>query len=199
MKLITSILVAATVFAMLQAAAQGTFVYDQQSSDEAGAMIGGGVYINQSAAPAQSFVPSLTGVGFIRLYINDNNPQDLLGTSLLVNLRSNSLDGPILATSAIVPIPNGSLAPVNFFFGGNTPVTPGQTYYFDVQRQGGVDSWTSNIAFYNYASGTLYYGGGPDASGRDMWFRSGLYVPEPSTSVLLLAGLAYALRYRRRS
>ena len=177
--------------------AQGTFIYDQQSSDEFN-VLAGGVAINPVAQPAQSFTPSLAGVGFIRLFIRDNDPQDLVGTTLLVNLRSNSFDGPVLASTTPVPILNGHGGSVNFFFTSTVGVTPGLPYYFDIIRQGGNDSWTANISFYNYGGGSLYLLGSPDSSGRDMWFRSGLYVPEPSSTALGILGATCLAWTRRR-
>ena len=184
------------------ACGQVTFIYDQQTSTNDSGIFIGGAYINNVNGPAQSFTPSLSAVGFVRLFISDNNAQDLLGTILVVNLRSSSMSGPILASTAPVALPTGWAAIVNFVFDNPAPVIPGDTYYFDIMRLDGVDTWTANINFYNYAGGTLFLAGTPDPSNRDMWFREGIYVvPEPSSAAVFLIGsglISWRLRKPRR-
>jgi hypothetical protein len=184
--------------------AQGTFQYDQQSSTES-VVFAGGAYIHQATdsakSPLQSFTPALASVGFIRLYIADEEAPDALGAAIYINLRSDSITGPILASTATVPLPNSYVGTVNFLFNNNVPVTPQTTYYFEVLRQGGADTWTANISVYNYGGGTLYTSGLPSSSNppSDMWFREGIVVPEPSVAWLaLLGGWVFAWRCRKR-
>src|SRR5882762_9571744 len=75
--------------------AQGTMIFDQQSSDESN----GGVGLNviQNAQPTgQSFTPSLDGVGFVRLHFFDMVRNNGTGAVVYVNLRSDSITGPII-------------------------------------------------------------------------------------------------------
>ena len=181
------------------ACAQGIFIYDQQSSDESGLFLGS-VNINNASNPGQSFTPSLSVVGFIRLYLEDGTPQDLLGATFQINLRSNSVSGPIISSTAPVTLLNGISGAVNFFFNNPVSVTPGTTYYFDLTKQSGSDPWTANIYSYNYTGGTFFVFGAPDPFNRDLWFREGIYVvPEPSSVALVLVGCGLITWHRRKS
>src|SRR5262245_51746844 len=67
---------------------QSTFVYDQQSADE-GTLLEGSAAIGGSV---QSFAPTLSQVGFVRLYIFDS-AFDNGGGTLFVTLRGQSPSG----------------------------------------------------------------------------------------------------------
>jgi hypothetical protein len=111
------------------AAGQGTVIYDQQSSTEAH-YLEGGADIQQNQAMGQSFTPQLSTVGFVRLFLYNGILGNDSGAQLYVNLRTSSITGPLLGSSAIVFIPSGGFAStVDFFFTNGVPVTPGQTYY----------------------------------------------------------------------
>src|SRR5258706_9317594 len=109
-----------------------TFVYDQQSGDE-NAFIGAASAIQSNQPMGQSFTPSLTAAGFLRLSVNDATPGNGIGASLYVNLRSTSISGPILGATAPVALPHNfgqrSKRSVNFFFSAPVPVTPGPVRY----------------------------------------------------------------------
>ncbi len=157
------------------------------------------MYINQGAMPSQSFTPALSSIGFIRLYIRDENTQDAMGAIFLVNLRSGSINGPVLASSTPVTLPDSTYGTANFFFNNLVSVTPGTTYYFGVVRQSGVDSWTANQARYNYSVGTLYAGRSPNPFNNDLWFREGIVsVPEPSSAWLVLIGSGVLFYVQRK-
>jgi hypothetical protein len=103
------ILISAMLASLNMSQAQGTFIYDQQSSDESNVIgQGGEVGINQGAMPTQSFIPTMSSIGFIRLFIRDENTQDALGGTFVVNLRSSSINGPILASTVPVTLPNAT-------------------------------------------------------------------------------------------
>src|SRR6266404_1497869 len=96
---------AALSYAALAACGQGTFVYDQQSADESTG--GGGVSVIQSNQPlGQSFTPSLSSVGFIRLFLIDGVRNNGLGATVYVNLREDSITGPVLGLSGPVFMPD---------------------------------------------------------------------------------------------
>ena len=171
------------------ACGQGTFLYDQQSSDESRyGEAAAGIQVNQLIG--QSFTPSLTAVGFIRLQLLDPNPGNGLGATLYINLRTTSISGPILDSSALVLLPDGAPGAPSFFdFFFTTPVsvTPNTTYYFQpVVQSGDVILIGRFIQGSDYAGGTEYLKGLPGTD--DLWFREGIIVPEPSSLALLLLG-----------
>jgi hypothetical protein len=177
-----------------------TFVYDQQSSDESrpGA---GGVDILIEQPTGQSFRPSLNQVGFVRLDVYDRYINNGLGATLYVNLRSDSITGPIIGSTSPISFPDNfgvwSNYFVTFFFTSPVQVQPGVTYFFQPVVQSG-DAWFVNqyIGF-NYTRGSEYIYGSvvPGA----YWFREGIIVPEPSDTSLLLAGTAALWPLFRRS
>src|SRR5580765_100770 len=124
--------------------AHGTFQYDQQSLNH---IIGANVLYNiQPNGPmGQSFTPSLPSVGFVQFELFDGHPNNGLGATLYVNLRSNSITGPILSSSDPVFLPDtptgGGLT--NFLFPGGASVIPGTTYFFEILVQSG-DLWLVN-------------------------------------------------------
>src|ERR1041384_4587098 len=111
--------------------AQGTFIYDQQSSDET--FVNGLAGIQPNQPIGQSFIPVLSSVGFIRLVLADENPNNGFGATLYVNLRSGGITGPVLSSTDPVMLPDsfgvGSNGFVNFFFQAPPTLTPGTTYY----------------------------------------------------------------------
>jgi hypothetical protein len=68
------------------------------------------------------------------------------GARVYVNLRSDSITGTILATTASVFMPDGfgtgaNRGYTNFFFSTSVSLTPGTTYYFQPVVQSG-DVWS---------------------------------------------------------
>jgi hypothetical protein len=187
------------LFATSSAIAQGTFIYDQQSTtNESIQPFGVGAVIqNVSPGGGQSFTASLNGVDFIRLMVLDANLSNGLGATLYVNLRTNSITGPILGSTASVTFPDNFNGTANFFFTNTVFLSSGTLYYFEpVVRSG--DLWRNMAGEYNYPGGTAF-ALGTASPGSDLWFREGL-VPEPSSLLLLLLGGAvfFAARRRRR-
>ncbi|HEV2208222.1 MAG TPA: PEP-CTERM sorting domain-containing protein [Verrucomicrobiae bacterium] len=190
----------ATLMWSTLAVAQGTFLYDQQSStDETAWPYGSGGSLPSAAPCGQSFTPTLSGINFIRLNFNDGNPNDGLGTSVYLNLRANSFTGTTLGTSDSVAMPNGFTGVEDFSFSSTIPLTPGTTYFFEIVETPSWVPWNFANGSYDYAGGYAYYRGSP-AGGSDLWFREGLYtVPEPSAALLGLLGFGVLglLRARR--
>ena len=179
--------------------AQGNFLYDQQSStDETPYPNGAGPTIQQLVSPyGQSFTPTLSAIDFIRLNLNDRNPNNGLGASLFVNLRTNSIGGPVLSSTATVTLADGFTGVVNFAFLFSVTLSPGTVYYFEPVVQSG-DQWNVIAGEYYYPDGTAFYQG-LALSGSDYWFREGIVVPEPSSACLILVGgglLVYARKKR---
>ena len=177
------------LFAAFCADGQGTtFLYDQQSSMNSGyyGYGGGPFFINMVPNTGQSFTPGLPGVDFIRLSIADGNLTDGLGSTWFLNLRSDSITGPILGTTATVYLADLHAGAADFLFPNTIPLTPGTSYFFDINSPDG--------AAWNIFTGNFAYPGG-NAWGRnqsldftDYWFREGLVVPEPSVVGLFLIG-----------
>ena len=181
----------------LSVCGQGTFFYDQESSmDETAFQHGAGGTIQQIPTPfGQSFTPTIAAVNFIRLNLNDNSPNNGLGATLYVNLRTNSIGGPLLASTMPVTLTNGFTGVANFFFSSSVQLTPNEIYYFEPVVQSG-DLWNAISGEYNYPGGTAFYQG-LALSGGDYWFREGIYVvPEPlsMTLVFICGGLALWVR-----
>lgn len=179
--------------------AQGSFVYDQQSStDESALSYGSGSVIQQMTPPwGQSFTPTLTSIGFIRLKLDDGIPHTP-GATMIINLRAGSIGGLILGSTEPISMPSGFTGVESFFFSTPISLTPGTVYYFEpVVVSGGL--WNISISEYNYPGGSAWSEGQP-GSGADLWFREGIIVPEPSCAALALLGaLALRLACRRRT
>jgi len=183
------------------AAGQRVFVYDQQSStDDDWPLTGGGMlWPGGPTGYGQSFTPSLSAVGFIRLKVCDVFPGNSTGAIMQVDLRSDSITGPILGTSLPFEMADGFAGIADFLFAPETSVTPQVMYYFEFRITAG-DTWavTCMEDVFNYPGGTGIAMGRPDAS-LDFWFREGIVIPEPSTGALVLVSLAVITLSRRRN
>ena len=195
MKILTLILVC--IFLLSQRVhGQGTFVYDQQSATESTG--GGGTVVIQANQPlGQSFTPTLTSIGFIRLFVGDTTLNGL-GATLVVNVRANSITGAILGTSDAVAMPDGFFGYPNFFFPTPVAVTPNDTYFFQPVLQSGDSTWAV-VAYnaYNYSGGMGYANGLANPT-IDLWFREGIIVPEPGAVALVLVGGGMLIWFRRK-
>jgi hypothetical protein len=193
MKICSLPIITAIALGIYSTKAHGTFQYDQQSvlADS----ISGSFLVIQTNSPiGQSFVPSLSSVGFIRLSLDDVNKGNNLGATMYINLREGSITGPIIGSTQPVFMPDSFENPTNFFFSTPVAVTPGTTYYFEPVVQSG-DLWYTVAYNYQYPNGSAYTHGSPIS--WDLWFREGVVVPEPSSALLLSIG-AGALVYVHR-
>ena len=179
---------------------QGTFVFDQQSNTDETPQVYGVGTLMYPASFGQSFTPTLPTVGFIRLKFNDGSLADGRGATLYVNLRTDSITGPILSSTAPVTMPNLFTGTTDFYFPTEVPVTPGLVYYFEpvLQSSPGLAWYIDVSTYYNYLGGTAFYNGLPQTSGADLWFREGLVVPEPSSALLGLLGAGMFVWFRRK-
>jgi len=194
--LLLATIIALSAFSPSLVTAQGTFAYDQQSSDESNP--GAGFNFIQNVQPTgQSFTPSLNAIGFVRFNLFDWVRNNGIGATILVNLRSDSITGPIIDSTAPVALPD-NLGPngfVDFFFSSNVPLQPGTKYYLQPVVLSG-DQWGIIDDRFNYPGGELYANG--TASTSDYWFREGVIVPEPSIVALVLVGAGILGYIRRR-
>jgi hypothetical protein len=189
---------------VLSVVAQGTFTYDQQSvfNDNTG---GEGAGILPRDQPlGQSFTPSSNAISFLRLQLSDMQPGNNVGGTVHINLRSNSMTGPIIASTLPVFMPDGfgsfGRNSTNFFFSNDISIVPSQTYFFQPIMETGSDTWafTADVG-YRYGGGTIFFNGTAN-SNFDLWFREGIYVvPEPSALALLAgSGVLFYVRRKKR-
>jgi hypothetical protein len=182
-----------------KADAQGTFVYDQQSSTNDNIYqaygTGGNLLGNQVG---QSFTPGMPAVDFVRLHFVDDSPSQGLGATVYVNLRQDSMTGTILGSTDPVAFAPLFVGATNFFFTDRVSVNPGTQYFFELVEQSG-GSWFAYSGPLNYPGGYAY-GNGQPCFGCDLWFREGEYfVPEPSSaSLFMVGGGIAAIRLLRR-
>jgi hypothetical protein len=174
---------------------QVNLAYDQQSQSQ---QAGGWEYPFSLAQPAgQSFIPTLTSVGFVQFeFVQFYSGQ--YNSTVYVNLLANSITGPVLGSTAVVSVPadDYNFMEETLYFPSAVAVTPGTTYYLQPVQQS--DEGLGIIGgLYNYPGGTMYEYGAPNSSNVDAWFREGIVVPEPaSTRLALLAVLCF---FGRRS
>jgi hypothetical protein len=193
--LLTYSAVAALLLATRWTFGQGTFAYDQQSSDES--YIGSGAASIQSNQPfGQSFTPATSAVNFVRLYLFDSTA-DASGATIRINLRSGSITGSVLSSTDPLAVPQGFVGTANFLFPANIPLSPGTQYYFQPEVISGGQISVAAYNNFHYAGGNAY-SMGVASPGFDLWFREGVYnVPEPSSLALALSGLVFLLLRRR--
>jgi hypothetical protein len=188
------------LLAALGACGQGTFIYDQQSATNRSGNYGAA--IQQVQPMGQSFIPALSSVGFVQFQFADTLPQDGIGATVCVNLWSDAIGtGTLLGSTTPVYMPDGFYhAVTNFYFSAPISATPGTTYYLQPVQQSGDANWAIVGDYFNYPGGTMYALGAPNPNGLDLWFREGILVPEPSSWVLALLGMAVwvCIRTRRR-
>lgn len=206
MKLDLWVLLAWMAFNTIPVRGQGYLVYDQVSPVP-GSPPGGAEWLiqNPNGGPGQSFTPSLSRIDFIELWTGDGLPGNGWGAIVYVVLRSDWIRGPILASTAPLFMEDGfGYGPgvddkMRFFFRTSVPVTPGTTYYFQPVAEMGSDFWyVVGYNSYRYPGGTAFSGTVPDP-GLDMWFRTGIVIPEPSSLALGLFGLAVFACARSRA
>jgi hypothetical protein len=209
--IIRNLLAAMVIAASIQTHAQG-LVYDQQSASvpiPTQTQGVDGLNIQEDQPLAQSFIPSLSAIGFAQLEFWDIPNNGNNGATVYVNLWTGSPDlrsgfnSTLLGSTAPVYMPNGfgagsgpaGVGVTNFYFSTPITLTAGQTYYLQPIVQSGDDPWDIITIGNTYPNGQVFEDGGGFST--DFWFREGV-VPEPSTLALVgLSGLlVYALKRR---
>jgi len=173
------------------AAAQGTFVYDQQSTGTTDSSVA----LTQTPF-GQSFTPTLDSLNFVDLQLIDFGSS---ASTVAVNVRSDSITGSLLGTSTPIMLPASSSSTYDFLFSDPISLTPGTQYYFEPVIVSGGSSVLANITFIQYTGGDLIQSGAARTD-RDLWFREGVVtsVPEPSTSALFVIGGGVLFGYCRK-
>jgi len=160
------------------AGAQGTFVYDQQSTGASD----GGTVLSQTPF-GQSFTPAFDSIDFVQFYLRD----PLNASIVEINLRSTSITGPILGTTTPTTLNPNSSGYVDFLFSNRISLAPGTKYFLEPVGIGGGVA-TADLTFVQYPGGDAIYNG-TVFSDRDFLFREGIIVPEPSSWALLAVGM----------
>ena len=155
-----------------------------------------GYTIQGGSAVGQEFVPTLPTLDSVELQMNT---QTAIHGSAFVRIRTGSIGGSALATSATEQITNLG-TPVqlyHFDFAAPVVLNPGTLHVIEVVHDSGGSLGVFATGFGNdlYAGGSAIFEGNrqPDT---DLWFREGI-IPEPSSLLLAVAGVA-ALAGRRR-
>jgi hypothetical protein len=194
----TKLIALLALLAATSGSAQGTFQYDQLTL--ASPIPPNFVFDIQPSQPiGQSFTPTLPLVDFVQFALFDGHPNNGLGATLYVNLRSNSITGPIVSSSNPVFMPEtpSGGGPTHFFFSGPVAVVPGTTYFFEIVVQSG-DTWRVNTLPDIYSGGTMFVQGVAQPL-QDLWFREGVIVPEPSAAAIFsLTGAAFLFLRRKK-
>src|SRR5437762_5681538 len=89
----------------------------------------------------QSFTPSLSAVGYVQF--QTFIPAASSGETVIINLRQNAYNGPIVSSTTPVLVLNKITQISTFYFSGTVPVTPNQVYYFEPELLSSVVSTKS--------------------------------------------------------
>lgn len=211
--IIRNLLAAIILFAAsLQTRAQG-LVYDQQSATGPVAVQGNGnadgLDIQEDSPLMQSFIPSLSAIGFVQFEFADIPGNGNNGATVYVNLWTGSTltnTATFLGSTTPIYMPNGfvnsglGIAGItNFYFSTPVALTAGQTYYLQPVVLSGDDPWDIITIGDTYPNGRLYgKTGGFFQPSTDFWFREGV-VPEPSALALIGLGFFLVCAFKRRS
>jgi hypothetical protein len=173
--------------------AQGYIIIDQQSTNAPE----GGLGIVPHQPMGQSFKPSLSAINYVSLLLYDGDFNHVAGATVYVNLRSNSISGPILSSTAPVFLPDFFIGITNFFFGNTVSLVPEATYVLEVAALEG-DDFGAVRSDRSYTRGSII-SEGISYPGINLWFQEGVIVtPEPSVLALGVLG-AGLLFWRRRT
>ena len=205
-----NLIAALFVAASLQTHAQGT-VYDQQSATGPVPITGNanadGLNIQEDQPLAQSFIPSLSAIGFVQFEFWDIPNNGNNGATVYVNLWTGSPDlrsgfnSTLLGSTTPVYMPNGfvnsglgNAGVTSFYFSTSVTLTAGQTYYLQPVVLSGDDPWDIITIGDTYPNGQVFENGGGFST--DFWFREGV-VPEPSTLALIVLSSLLMFSFKR--
>ena len=177
---------------------QSTLEYDQQTITADGSPgygVGAGIDFYDSYSPwGQSFTPSLDAVGFIALPMDDPTA-GFGGATVWVNLMSGSVSGPVIGSTEPINLTGGFNGTFYFYFPTAVAVTPGVQYYFTAEEAFGGTGVNIVSSFSDYP-GSIYENGVPVYPGTSIFFREGIVVPEPASTVLVLLGIGALALFR---
>jgi hypothetical protein len=169
------------------------FQVDQASE---GLPFGGfGISAESGDTIGQEFTPTFSALDVVEIGLGPRDPNSF---GLKVNIRADSLAGPILGTSLQAAVQGAppALPVFHFDFASPVPLVPGNVYVI----QPILVQPTAPVGF-SFLDPPPYAGGraiihGVIRDDIDMIFRTGLTVPEPAT--ISMCSLVVALLLRRR-
>ncbi len=182
----------AVILATSRLFAQGTMLVDQQSFDLASAIAGTSI-----AGIGQSFTPTLLAIDYVQLGVYDT----VSGSMLFVNLRQDSMSGPIIGTTDTQPVTTGDPhIPATFLFPSAVTLLSGTKYFLEpviVADAFQIGILTSSPFGPNpYSGGSALHGNA--AGNYSLWFSEGIIVPEPPTWAISGLGLVMLLGAKAR-
>jgi hypothetical protein len=138
----------------------------------------------QALAPVvQEFTPALSALDVVEIWTQDLgfSAGNGVGATLEVWLRQDTTNGPVLAISAPLVLPDGWNALSRFNFTNLVWLTPQTRYALELRVLAG-DNWGvnshGNLFPPAYSRGRYFLAGRP-VEDIDMWFRTGLRIPAP--------------------
>ncbi|MCB7129688.1 MAG: hypothetical protein J3T61_09140, partial [Candidatus Brocadiales bacterium] len=150
---------------------------------------GGQCYSEDFFRPlGQEFTPQLDQLDFVDLLIDDVNIGSNPDATYQVNIRDGTVAGPLLASSAVTVIPDGTNTGggdtfTRFDFPSPVPLTPGEIHVIELFEVGEhVPNYSvcgSNFGAGTYPGGNAILQGGSILN-TDLWFVEGV-VSEPTT------------------
>ena len=121
----------------------------------------------------QEFVPNLTYLDVVQLWIMDFTIGSTLPADFIVNIREGTIEGPVLGTSTTMTLPGGFDGVVTFEL-ETVPLVPQTLYVIELvqtsNRNWGVKS--SGGPYSTYPLGRQILRGEPQEN-NDLWFREG--------------------------
>lgn len=149
----------------------------------------------QGLAPiVQEFTPAIGALDTVEIWTEDfAYPQgNGVGATLQLMLREGTTDGPVLATSEPLMLPDGWNGPSRFHFTNVVWLTPEVRYALELQAIAG-DNWGvhshGDLIPPTYSRGRYFVAGRP-TDALDMWFRTGVRMPSPQL-VIAREGLCW--------
>lgn len=141
------------------------------------------ISIQVYAPIVQEFTPAIGALDVVEIWTEDfgSSGGNGLGAKLELLLREDTTNGPVLATSAPLTLPDGWNAPSRFSFTNVVWLTPESRYALELRVISG-DNWGvhshGQLAPPTYSRGR-YFVAGQATETQDMWFRTGIRMPSP--------------------
>jgi hypothetical protein len=83
----------------------------------------------------QEFTPTQRSLEVVEFFTG--NPFSIPGVTLFVNIRNGTINGPILGTSFILPLPDTFVGVTHFDFPSSVALVPGLLYVMEIQLASG--------------------------------------------------------------
>lgn len=136
--------------------------------------------IKYMAPVGQEFTPTLSGIDALELLVRDFDSYDGLGATLQVNIRGDTITGPVIGVSIPVYVPNSEYfypEVVRFDFGTTVALAPGKTYVIEIVHLDGGNFGVCGCTDREedpYPNGRVITKYGPGDWWSDLWFREGM-------------------------